>query len=684
MNQMTEIDDFTFKVRVKPKSGEALTSFLMRMADLNGCEVTDIRREVSLGNERSKSHIKFSRFDYDLQVFDRDRLATLLGLSIDELNEITAMKFYSKFFSDPLSDYETAATMLRDVVCTSKRKVCPKCIKEEKALKLVWQVNEIEVCPIHGLKLKSECTGCNRPFHYSDDILVTSTCTNHDCNADLLDGCETVQNNDFFEQQMGFFKEWSHLLYYNAPLAEERPGLTREQSLALKLLYVAQGQRNMFSRKEVSFLSLPIVKNLLALVRNNKKVKRVRVQDLLFVLRSSGLSLAEFLEINVPSEYLTSVLEKYEIVPPSNCLAPWCCGKKNAMHLCKDKIESRNQEEKVRYTYYYTCTSCFMRYGCHPVTGVWQEIHRQIDLVLDILRMASEGETRCQIASKLKKNIFYVSEVFGYLAFHKLLPEGISKAYIIDPREIPADLLGCFQNIDCHWRTYPEHRYRMLKERYGWSLVTYSYYYANYEVQKYFMLKPSNLRKPLKKYKMLKQQVEQKVTELVFSETQISMEQVAATLDISEHALRNHGLVEVVREHQERQLTLHLDKEERYLRQSFDNEFMKRREIEADFPLKDVYPVLGRCRDFVVLRYPGLFNYIQRILLEYRKYHSVQRESKRKHEIRLVIKETHSIYNKVNVSLVARRLGISYIHVAGYKRLKSMITEEIELFLTEG
>lgn len=94
---MSVLNDGVFKICAQPKSEESLTSFIMRMSTLNGCEAKDVWKEVSYSNEKSTSHIKFSRFDYDLHIFDRKRLAFLLGVTKKELDDMTSIKFFLKF-----------------------------------------------------------------------------------------------------------------------------------------------------------------------------------------------------------------------------------------------------------------------------------------------------------------------------------------------------------------------------------------------------------------------------------------------------------------------------------------------------------------------------------------------------------------------------------------------------------
>lgn len=392
--------------------------------------------------------------------------------------------------------------MLRDILQTKVRKICPLCIKEDNIFKLIWQIKEIDICPIHEVKLKSECSHCNTNFNYSDNILIDPYCSNQCCNNSLLDDYEKVSvKEDIYKKQKQHFDDWQFLLFDNKVLAYEQSGLSMEQNLAIKLLYIAQGQQQIYSRKEVNYLSIGIIKSLVSLIKSNRLVKRVRVQEVLLVMRAVGLTAKEFASIEVPLEYINSIIKQYEFFSPSECLTPWCLAheKKNIkMQLTKERIDSRYQDRRVRYPYYYTCLSCFMKYSYHPITNQWEEIQGQIYLISRILEMASDGLTRCQVASKLKKNIFYVSEVFGYLTYRKLFPERMNQTFENQLDDVQGEAINYFKEIDIHWRMYPEFRYKKFKEKYGWSLVTYSYYYADRVVQTHLISKPPNIKKPLK------------------------------------------------------------------------------------------------------------------------------------------------------------------------------------------
>ncbi|MNV76448.1 hypothetical protein D3C71_1698000 [compost metagenome] len=68
------------------------------------------------------------------------------------------------------------------------------------------------------------------------------------------------------------------------------------------------------------------------------------------------------------------------------------------------------------------------------------------------------------------------------------------------------------------------------------------------------------------------------------------------------------------------------------------------------------------------------------MIKEYDQFLTQVKNTNKRVEIRNVIIDTNKIYSKLNVSLVARRLGYEYIHVSGYKKLKEMIIEEIDIF----
>lgn len=125
---------------------------------------------------------------------------------------------------------------------------------------------------------------------------------------------------------------------------------------------------------------------------------------------------------------------------------------------------------------------------------------------------------------------------------------------------------------------------------------------------------------------------------------------------------------------------MYLNVHEKQLRQLFDHELIIRREMEIAFPFKDVYKVLNHGRDYIKYRFPGLFNYIIRMIKEYDQFLTEVQDNNKGFQIRSVIRDTARIYSKLNVSLVARRLGCSHIHVAGYKKLKNMIAEEVDIF----
>src|SRR5690606_31301084 len=83
----------------------------------------------------------------------------------------------------------------------------------------------------------------------------------------------------------------------------------------------------------------------------------------------------------------------------------------------------------------------------------------------------------------------------------------------------------------------------------------------------------------------------------------------AATLECSEHTLHTYGITFAVQEAKDKQLSRKRHEEEKELRKIFDN-LITSHDGSKLLLMRSIYDSLGRQRDYIVKKYPGLINYI--------------------------------------------------------------------------
>lgn len=673
------LDNQQLTIRPLPKQGECLTSYLFRITNLNYCGDKDIWRDISVGSIYRLKGYQYHRLDYDFTMIDSKKFTALSGLDQSTINKLTFYNLYTKFFDDPYSDFERAKVMIQPFLNKKQRKFCPQCLKQNPSFKLIWQVMDIEICDIHNVELRNSCIECGHKVSYSMDCLEKQECENSTCNFKLTDRIVPIVDKDYIDTQKERCSRWGFLMNSDVMLTEAYGKLTMERSLALKLLYIAQNQQPKYKRKDIRGISKNIIKTLVAHIRGVTDVKKVNLKLLFQLLDLKGLSIEKFAQINVPESYLNSVFSVKKSFEAQGCLTPWCPKymKITSMQLVNEGVRPR--KSGVKYSRYFVCKECFMRYSHHPNNDIWQEIDRQIDLVNCIREKAFSGYNRRNIVRELKMNHYKVSEIYGYLAYHGLIPEELCAKYMVEV--IPSNLKELFEALDIDKNTYPETKYMKAKSLYGWSVIQYSYFYAQCEVQELFLFKTLTLKKPKKKVNSLQSEAKEKIKELIHSEISISFAQIAASVDCSEQTLRSHGLSEIISSAKEEQKSLRMNEEEKNFRRLFDVYIQEER---GAIQYRDIYKLFGRYRDYLVKNYPGLINYINRKKSEIYKNLKDKKQQRLVHDVKEAIIIASRKYQSLNPTNVAKELGIQSIHVAGYKKVKECIKTEINRFYEDS
>ncbi|CAN7736111.1 TniQ family protein [Paenibacillus sp. LjRoot153] len=672
------MDSISLTIRPRVKSGECLTSYLFRAANSNKIPILDIWRyiQTDYGYFLGRSSLLF-RLEYDIHSFCDKKILNLLKKNIITIISMTFFIMSYKFFDDPESEYNRAQLMINAKVESKKRKFCPVCLSKDQCFQLIWQVKEIEICYKHLVNLQTECQHCYRQVEYWDNVFINeedAICL--ECMQSLTRRVEKIKNEKYTSTQIEFYKDWIFLLNPDKTLTKLIEGFSLEQSIAIKVLFLAQSKSEIYNRSEIKLMSLTVIKNLISLIRGTAELKKVSIGDVLSLTRYLGISLEEFSVIKVPDIYVSSLTLKKEENRPKCCLANWCkmYKKEGSMNKINNRIEPRMKG--IRYPNYYYCTYCSIRYGFDPANNNWQEIDGNIQMLKNVEELVNKGLTRSEVSKHLKINFFRVSEIFGYLAFHGIFSMDISRRYI--PKDLIENSLDYFKSTQIRYGSYPEAKYKETNEKFGWSLVEYSYYFADNYVQAYLMEKESDLKKPLKKYSSLEEDVIKNVKNMVTGELTISLHQVAMTLECSVRTLNSRGLKEVINSTKEMQKSYRLNNEEKDLREKFDDYMINAKHMNIQITYKQIYKHIGKSRDYIFENYPGFFNYLTKEVNSHKAMIHENEMKKQQLKVKQAVYETFSTYGRLNLSLVGKQMGIKF--VCSYPIIKKMISLEIASF----
>lgn len=151
-----------FGVRPYPKPSESLSSYLLRLASLNGIpNITAMLRVLgySQSSEKTLCHIR----PHQLESI-ADALAPLLKRDAAEV-----VSTFKNQAGDSL--LYKSSRMIQDLR-TQHIRICPHCLVSDGYLDFQWSMAHIAHCPKHHSLLLDSCPLCDQPFSLSSELFV--------------------------------------------------------------------------------------------------------------------------------------------------------------------------------------------------------------------------------------------------------------------------------------------------------------------------------------------------------------------------------------------------------------------------------------------------------------------------------------------------------------------------------
>lgn len=341
-------------VRVRPVEREALSSYLLRLAASNGLEL------LALWNLIKKPREHFIQMN-DLNVLnfipfnsiDIDKLSELSDISKEELLRCTFLNLLVKFNKkEELERSRFLSSMLRD-----EFHYCPICIKLKPYYKLIWSVNGIHTCDIHKTSLLNHCVHCNQIIKIKD-IRIIDICPK--CGAKLTDEKSTKIDQLEEDMQIWLYEFWTTLLIKNnyniAP-----------DELAIRLLFILNDFELQFDRARIKNKLGDKMKFGVLLQHARRSLSQERVLHISFlidILYKYNLSVNQFMELEVPIEFMESVTNiKLKKSQEASCLAPWCNKYSSKGCLTKTATSYKLRKDGSELLYYLICPDCGCEYA---------------------------------------------------------------------------------------------------------------------------------------------------------------------------------------------------------------------------------------------------------------------------------------------------------------------------------
>jgi hypothetical protein len=146
--------------RPPPYPDEALSGYLLRLADANGFPNLWAFTQDLFPVFTTPIQTRLLGWEYPVASWGRIPLRA--QLSLDQLRRLTVVAWAEKFERDrPVERPGTLspAHFLRGAVRQDLR-VCPECLKEAPYIRLVWRLSPVEMCLRHKRALKGRCDQC--------------------------------------------------------------------------------------------------------------------------------------------------------------------------------------------------------------------------------------------------------------------------------------------------------------------------------------------------------------------------------------------------------------------------------------------------------------------------------------------------------------------------------------------
>ncbi|ASJ56832.1 hypothetical protein BP422_26915 [Brevibacillus formosus] len=476
-----------FTIRPKPIYGESLSSYLIRIGQLNQLTYIDISHLIK-SDHRQRVHQR-SSFKIDLfaqKFISSKKIDEVLNLDMSTWKSMTFSYLYEKFYDQAELEVSHELFFSGNMINTSTRSFCPKCLKEEKGVyKLLWQVKELNVCQKHSVPLRDTCPTCGKRQPYVFDSMANAECSY--CRNKLYEKKDEHAQVSI-EKQPTIYSDWEYLIDPN------KKGVTvwykdKRRSALISLFFLAQGEKFPFAREEIEALSADYKHSSLKYLKEKRDVKksyRVTLPVILKVLRKKEKNVDYFFSLQVPIDYIQSVISEESRYEIGTCKAPWCISYESKRSMKRISKLFLKNDNKI-FGAPYICIDCNVIYGRDRRSGLWGECGDIIELAWKKVRpMVNANFSGKSVCETLGISVFILTKCLGYLARHKLLLDDKKAKYT------PSVII---QNPEDNFRRLMDLKGTAIynaSEFYGWNHKEYWYYYYDHNVQQLLHLNKEN------------------------------------------------------------------------------------------------------------------------------------------------------------------------------------------------
>ncbi|MCM3719430.1 TniQ family protein [Fictibacillus phosphorivorans] len=576
---------FELPIKVNPFSDESLLSYLMRVSKGNHINlISFLNNEVGVVKNIQASELRVININptimidiekwkkFSRQSSDPLRMTFYYGLvNFTPNNDLTHSRFFSSIFTDTL-------------------KFCPLCLKDQKYYRLLWEIDEMNICLKHQIALNNQCDKCVNSI---DKKVVHKIGFCPHCNADL-----SKQKVNLMESNI---KKQMWIYHFFKVLLEEQLIYLSPEKVALKLLFLMNGFETKFNRTYIkNKISKNKLANLLQVSRNSLSQKRiVHLQTLIDILYTHNITINEFINMKVPKEFINTILcEKVPKYKKNHCLAQWCEFYKKEGSLVKTGVSLRRQTNGEVLKYYMFCSSC----GCEYAFNAMNELVERTNFIsiYKKIKMVSNKEySFSQLSDLLNLTREKLRRVMAF--FRTRIPLNCDPIPSIEIKKNQLDMfiklvskgsqIKDIQTMKC-WSSYDE----FLTYRYHIQAICSSFEYD--KPKEYISEKEFDKKETLIIL----------LNEMYELDNDITLSNICKELKVSTETLRNWGFKEIIKEFKDKQKNYRMEKLKEEIYSKVDKYF----EItpEPEITSKSLYQYINISRSILWRKNPQLTNYI--------------------------------------------------------------------------
>ncbi len=593
-----------FLIKSFAEQGEGLSSFIHRISKLNYVSPNDIWRLL----RREATHYPQSSISSIMDIYPEcfiklDKLSSMLDLDKNSLERLTFMPVYQKL---GIPKSAIPHSRILSTLIGNYRKFCPVCIQENVYYKLLWQVQEVNFCTIHNIRLQTSCMKCGKKIPIlpsNSDIGFCPYCGSALSQTDY-------QAYETSSTDVRIIEDWSYLLNTSTLDIKLVNGFPSEQSLAMRLLFFTNNHRQELNRKEKKFLT-----SILPLARNTSATKTfIHLKMIFHFIRKLDISLEDFLTKEVPQDFITYVFNlSNKITDNYSCIAPWCSYYQKPGSLVKTPTHGRLLSTGQELTIYMFCNSCGIEYAINKNDNTLFERDYFIDLAwFQIREELNKGYSYSRLIEKTHTSGIKLRRAIIFLAANSL----------IDYKEIPFDLPSSHDpEIISLIQSYIRQGIpvKQIFKKLGMKNNYFLFYWLYAEIRKTYL---TEIHKKPNKYSSKEErtiQFEKAVNKLLLEDRPIIVAEICKELNISPGTLANWGFLDKVKEYK----AIQTDLKNEQLKEYIDK---KTEEILSSSSNKQItlcgfYKALGIKKKVLIRRYPDFIHFINAQLKTGRKYH---------------------------------------------------------------